>query len=153
MNMELGTIEIYNSHIHGNHKLDGSFLVFETFDLDDFYNDDYKETCDFLNENYKSMYRQGMLGYNKHSVIRNYNNLINSEDTHNIRLIQSYYTEDDEQIALDKTYLLKQIQRKWKNIYNERQKVIRMRSNPQEINYKRATGKWSKRCAKLPGLK
>lgn len=146
--MELAIVEIYNSYIHGNTKLDGSYLVYETFELDDFYNDEYLTSCYFVEENYKNMLTRGI----NHKVIRNYRSILEKNETHSIRLINTYFTKDQEQLAIDKTYLIKRIQRQWRKILNQRRNIVRIRSNPRELYHMRSTGKWSSRCSKFPTL-
>lgn len=146
--IELGIIEVYNSQIHGNKKLDGTYLVHETFSVDDFYDDEHYCTIDFLEENYERMLENGV----NHQTIRNYSHLVdsnNDKNFHNLKLVQCYFTEDGEQLAVDKTYLISRIQRKWKSVLRERERIVRIRSNPREQYFKRATGKWSSRCSKI----
>lgn len=148
--MELGIIEIYNSNIHGDKILDGSLLVFETFTTREFLDNDYDETCEFLEDSYNSLVESGLL---THNIITNYINIIsgtnNINNFHTIKLIKRYFTNSGVQLAIDKSYLIRCIQRKWRKILQERKRIIYTRSNPREIYYKRITGKWSSRCRKF----
>ena len=51
-----------------------------------------------------------------------------------------------------KTTYLRQIQRKWKAIYKERKRVIRLRCNLHNIHYREIYGKWPNNCFHLPTL-
>ena len=55
---------------------------------------------------------------------------------------------DDVTVAIPKTYFLKLLQRKWRGIYKEKQRILELRKNPKAIMYRRSTGKWPDYCSK-----
>ena len=55
-------------------------------------------------------------------------------------------------IAILKTFWLKIIQRKWKNIIRDRKIIIKQRCHPNSLRYKEINGVWPKNCIHYPVL-
>jgi hypothetical protein len=55
-------------------------------------------------------------------------------------------------VAIVKTIWIKLIQRTWKNIIKEREKIIRLRSNPNSLKHRELTGRWPIECSHYPLL-
>jgi len=55
-------------------------------------------------------------------------------------------------IAILKTFWLKIIQRKWKNIIRDRKIIIKQRCHPNSLRYKEINGVWPKICIHYPVL-
>jgi len=139
MSLILGFIEIYNSYIHGDIALDGTFLVFEILYDRDIKNLKYENTCTTEHIYINSV----NLRLHSHNTIRNYRAIIENKYFNNMRFIECYQAEDGELLAIDKTCFIKILQRKWKNIYKRRQSIYKRRRNPREIYNKLINGKWS----------
>jgi hypothetical protein len=78
---------------------------------------------------------------NEHPIIRNYRELINSKEYFKINIIQDDILQGSECVGYIKTFWLKLIQRKWKKIFKERRKKIKMLSNPLRLMKRETTGK------------
>lgn len=75
--------------------------------------------------------------------------LINSR----IEIAQCIYLPSQYCISILKTFWLRLIQRKWKNIINERKKILRKRCNLSSLKYIEINGKWPNDCLNYPLLK
>lgn len=96
--------------------------------------------------------------YNKynlltHPFIKNYHNIISSNNYLQLHLAKNILLETGEIICIIKTYWIRIIQRTWKRIYKERQIIIQKRKNPLSILYFQQNGKWPKDCSIFPYLK
>ena len=113
--------ELYNERLHGetsNVNLKSSYLVycrFKYFDMD--YIEDY--TDDF-NAYYLSLINEHHNAVDNHSVYRNYKNIISKQNYIKPEIAQCVYLENNECVAVLKTYWLRLIQRTWKNIIRVR---------------------------------
>lgn len=144
--MELGFIELYNHRIHGNNrtkKLDNLLLVNNTITLDEFYSNEYIALARLLMQKYRDL---SHYLYNVDNNITGYIKIVRKLNIHSVRLIEPYFTDSNEEMTIDKTYLIKIFQKKWRNILKERKRIIRLRCNPRELFYKQVNGKWSKQC-------
>jgi hypothetical protein len=56
-------------------------------------------------------------------------------------------------IAIFKTFWLKIVQRKWKNVLKERDFIIKTRCHPNSLKYREINGKWPRECFYYPILK
>jgi len=70
-----------------------------------------------------------------------------------LEIAQCIYLPTQHCISIIKTFWLKIIQRKWKNIYKERKSYILKRTNLNAIKYKEIYGRWPLHYAKYPLLK
>jgi hypothetical protein len=84
-------------------------------------------------------------------------NLINYykgfSDSLKLEIAECIYLPSQHCVSIIKTFWLKLIQRKWKNIYKEKKICILRRSNPNCLLYREITGKWPNDCLNYPGLK
>ena len=71
----------------------------------------------------------------------------------NIEIAECYYLPSQECVSILKTFWLKIIQRKWKNIIKERKKIIQKRCNPNSLMYREIHGKWHINCYYYPGIR
>jgi len=74
-------------------------------------------------------------------------------NTLNLEISECIYLPSEHCVSIIKTFWLKLIQRKWKNIYKEKKLCILRRSNPNSLLYREITGKWPNDCLNYPGLK
>jgi len=88
----------------------------------------------------------------EHPTIRNYQNIISQSNYIKPEIGLYIILPTQEAIAILKTFWLRIIQKKWKKIYKERSKVIKLRSNPIYIQMREINGYWPKECIYLPKL-
>lgn len=86
-----------------------------------------------------------------HDFIRNYQNILSNNRYLNIDIVQKIKV-NGLSIAIIKTTYLRQIQRKWKSIYKQRERIIKLRCNLHNIEYRQIHGKWPNSCFHLPTL-
>ena len=146
--------ELYNEVLHGETNdmlLKTSYLVYCRFkNLDMDYIDDFTE--DF-NAYYLSMINDNHKSVDNHSIFRNYKNIISRENYIKPEIAECKYLENNECVAILKTFWIKIIQRVWKNIIKTRKDVIKKRININAINVRELTGKWPISCRHYPELK
>jgi len=75
--------------------------------------------------------------------------LINSR----IEIAECFYLPSQECVSILKTFWLKIIQRKWKNIMRDRENIIRKRCHPNSLIYREIYGKWPINCSYYPSLR
>jgi hypothetical protein len=87
-----------------------------------------------------------------HPIIRNYKNIISKIDYIKPEIGEYIILPTQEAVAILKTFWLRIIQKKWKSIFKERQKIIKYRITHNFLFIKEITGKWPD-YNYLPGLK
>jgi hypothetical protein len=87
-----------------------------------------------------------------HNIFRNYRNIILTD---NIKpeIAECLYLSGGECVAILKTFWIKIIQRRWKNILEERERIIKLRCQVRSILHREINGKWPQYCLEYPGLK
>ena len=70
-----------------------------------------------------------------------------------IEIAECKYLPSEHCISILKTYWLRLIQRVWKRIYNDRQAIIKLRSNIYSLKYREINGMWPDYCISYPSLK
>jgi len=149
--------EILHPIIHGQDEnssagIETHFLVTETFELEDFYNNSYKEMLTIYQREYNGYSR--VLNRLKHPTIRNYNNIIKDKNYIKIDIVFVEELSGNESVGYIKTFWIKLIQRRWKKIYKQRQDILKQRMLPKSIREREITGKWPKGLRIWPkGLK
>lgn len=136
--MELGICEIFHPNIHGisvnsNNSINNHFLVNTFLDLDEFYNNDYKEYLSNLSGNYNNI----LSNITPHPRIRNFENIYNKYFI--LHIFKPITLDSSEEIAIIKTIWLKVIQRKYKKYFN---KKISQRKSLFYLNYRKLYGHW-----------
>lgn len=76
-----------------------------------------------------------------HPIIRNYENIVNSQEYFKIDIIQEDILDGQEYVGYLKTFWLKLLQRKWKKFFKDREKKIRKMCNPKRLIKREITGK------------
>ena len=87
-----------------------------------------------------------------HNIFRNYRNIVLRDDNIKPEIAECLYLSGGECVAILKTFWIKIIQRKWKNVLAERKKIIKLRCNLNSLKYREITGKWPHYCLEYPGL-
>lgn len=163
--------EIYNSYIHGppsQPNVNSQYLVigifqhpnYELYNSDDDINDDDDEDdfetemssdLDTIKEIHQMKYEslKNNVSYDnfisKHSLIRNYQNIIESENYIQPEIAQCIYI-DGTCLAIKKTFWLRIFQRKWKRMYQYKQEILKKRMKHQNLLHRELKGKWPKNC-------
>jgi len=166
--------EILNKHLHGNDdNIDGHYLIINKFDgstgsaiysendsdneEDDEYsesdsNSDSSESSLSLFTNDYNEYYQQIPNNVKHNIIRNYRNIIARPDYIRPEIAECIVLPSQHNIAIIKTIWIKLIQRKWKKVYAERNRIIKTRMLYSSLKTREITGKWPPSCNYLPTL-
>ena len=144
--------ELYNGKIHGsNNKFTNSqYLVVQRFTKRDL----FEQTLTGIITQYLQAYRKLALQPNiSHSIIRNYKNIISRDNYISPQIVKCSYLPEGECVAVIKTIWIRLIQRKWKIIFSERQRIIRRRSHISNIFYREVHGIWPTEINALPGIR
>lgn len=138
--MELAVLEVYNSSLHGEDELNGTYIMNYTVDVEEFLQDEMRSHQGMLHYLYQR--------YIQHSDVhvsypfRSYAQLVTNINTYAVRIVQRYVTESNTILAVDKTYALNILKRKWRKYIRDRNAMVKRRSNPRELYLRRITGKW-----------
>jgi hypothetical protein len=89
----------------------------------------------------------------KHPTIRNYYNIISKSNYIKAEIGKYIILPTQETIAILKTFWIKIIQKKWKKVFEQRQKMIQERCKIQNLKFRQTTGYWPEYCNKLPRLR
>ena len=111
--------EHYNGQIHGQihgqmDKLEDQFLVISRFKKYDY--DYISEMAEFYNDNYFNRVKQ----LTPHAIIRNYKSIITNENYIQPEIAECYYLTGGECVCVKKTFWLRILQRKLKNLYKKK---------------------------------
>jgi hypothetical protein len=112
--------DLHNDKIHGSGPL-GHYLVncrYKTLDMEYI-----SETADFINEKY-----QRLNNYH-HKLLSNYKEIVLSDNYIKPEIVECTYLKSGHCIAIIKTFWIKIIQRKWKNILKKKKHALRHRKN------------------------
>ena len=166
--------EILNNNLHGNDaNIDGHYLIINKFDAlsgsaiysgsdseaedddesdnESIDSDDSSTSLSLFTSDYNDYYHQ--LHPNvKHSFIRNYKYIIARPDYIRPEIAQCIVLPSQHTVAIIKTMWIKIIQRKWKKVYNERKRIIKLRMLYSSLKTREITGKWPSSCNYLPTL-
>tara|TARA_B110000858_G_scaffold37668_2_gene42357 strand:+ start:1949 stop:2371 length:423 start_codon:yes stop_codon:yes gene_type:complete len=77
----------------------------------------------------------------------------NCETPVSLELVDYFCLPGEEMVGICKTFWLKMIQRKWKKVYAERQRIMQKRKTTKELLHRERHGKWSSDTAHLPTLR
>lgn len=139
--------ELYNKNVHGNVNSEVlyHYLVFFRYKILDI--EHIKETIELINSEYLS------LSNKSHDIYRNYSEIIRNEKYIKPEIIECIYLDTGHCIAIKKTYLIRIIQRSWRNILKKREQIIKIRCHPNSLRQRENTGKWPESCRIYPSLK
>lgn len=145
--MFLGLCELYNPRLHGEGcNLVYHYLLQIEVPLEEFYNNDFKDYIQLM----KNHYINNVVGnpYLNNKDYENYENIIRNDKYYSLHIVEHELLDTMETICFIHTYRISLLQRKWKKIYKERQRVIRLRMSPKAQFYRSLHGKWPRCCAK-----
>jgi hypothetical protein len=171
--------EILNRNLHGNDdNIDGHYLIINKFEASSgsaIYSDsgsdsgseseDYDSDSDseadsdssetslsLFTSDYNDYYHQEISPNVKHNIIRNYRNIIARSDYIRPEIAECIVLPSQHNIAIIKTIWIKIIQRKWKKVYSERNRIIKQRMLYSSLKTRELTGNWPSSCNYLPTL-
>lgn len=139
--------ELYNRRLHGNENSD----VLYHYLVDSRYKFLDMNSINDIAYNMNLEYQY--LGNQTHDIFRNYKQIITKENYVKPEITECIYLNTGHCVAILKTFWLRLIQRKWKNIIKERKNIIKKRSKPISLSYREITGKWPEDCLKYPRLR
>ena len=99
--------------------IESHWLIYTTIHLDEFYDGTYKEDIEML-QSYSQDSKQNI----------------------KLDIIINHRLEGGEYVGFITTFWLAVLQRKWKAIYEKRQKLVRQRGTLLSIRERQITGKW-----------
>ena len=139
--------ELYNKRLHGNENSDVlyHYLVHSRYKILDI--NIISETSNSLNNEYVWLENQ------MHDIFRNYKQIITMDNYIKPEITECIYLNTGHCVAILKTFWLRLVQRKWKNIIKERNNIIKKRCNLNSLRHREITGKWPQDCLKWPHFK
>jgi hypothetical protein len=139
--------ELYNKKLHGNVNSDVlyHYLVYSRFKTLDM--NQINGVANNINNGYQELDNQ------THDIFRNYKQIITRENYIKPEITECVYLNTGHYVAILKTFWLRLIQRKWKNIIKERKNIIKKRFNQKSLTHREVTGKWPDDCLRFPQLK
>ena len=138
--------ELYNTMHGNNEKLFYNYLTisrFKTFDIDEI-----NEISEFYNSEYENLENKSEL-----SPIQNFQNIISRENYIKPEIAEHILLESGHSICILKTFWLKIVQRRWKNIFRIRKNILQIRCQPSSLRFREINGRWPDSCANMPTLK
>lgn len=143
--------EIYNPYIHGKGE---PSLYTQLLVCDRYKNTDNIENIinqgEYINE--IVCQRILLMPICIHPFIRNFKSII-MRTAGKLEIAECIYLQNNEMVAILKTFWLKIIQRKWKNIFEERNKIKRLRMRIASVMYREIYGVWPPECKYMPELR
>jgi len=160
--------ELYNPYIHSSLEEDedeevyGHYLVHSQYKQflrwanDEEDEDEDEENIFEMIREYQHHIRICVLPYLelcRHPFIRNYDTMIRKRNYVRPEIAEIMYLETGECVAILKTWRIRCIQRAWKRVYKERQRIYMLRCRPIALHFRQVNGRWSSECRTLPGIK
>ena len=171
--------ELHNPNIHGKNEssannIETHYLVYDRFEpwsgisylsFDEEYDTDdtddtdednpnhvekLEDTLQFLRDRYSISGLQNRLA--NHPSIRNYRNIISKPDYIKPEIGQYIILPTLEAVTILKTFWLRIVQRRWKNVFLERQRVKTERQHCASLSFRQINGAWPPTCAYMPSL-
>lgn len=143
--------QLYNSKKDGipdaNSGVEYHFITNDRFKIYDIV------FINYFAEGYHEYNVENITEITPHSIFRNYTNIVLRPDNIKPEIAECFYLSDGECVAILKTFWIKIIQRKWKNILAKRREIIKLRCQIKSILYREINGKWPRNCLEYPGLK
>ena len=143
----LAICELFNPYFHGfdyhsHSDITSQYLIFETVDIESFYNNDFKLSIQFLKSNYHRIINNNIETRRmlclQHPIIKNYKNIISNSKYYTVDIVEIDVLTGEEHVAYKKTFWLSIFQRKWKNNYY---KKIKFYKNPKNLFLRQINGR------------
>ena len=168
--------ELHNPVIHGKTNtsdphIETHYIVYNKFDPSTKFSLDYIEEDDYDHDDYdqdfttiydeinflKDIYANPSNYINSystnHPTIRNYHAIVSSPNYIKPEIGEYIILPTQEAVAILKTFWLRIIQKKWKNVFKERKYIMKMRCNFSNLKIREICKTFPKSCLHLPGLK
>lgn len=154
--------ELFNRRIHGfDSELSDPhvlyhYLINATFNMNEFYNAYYgiNNYCNNISRYYKRFIAI-QPDYYIHHPVQNYKNLIKSIHGKKYvvpEIVEKITLKGGEKVAVFKTFWLRLIQRTWKRIFLEKQRVLQERKKMKSIRYRELHSSWPNVNPTLRGM-
>lgn len=156
---QLGICELFAPPIHGltNDSSRGimeNFMISEFIYLNEFYDFSYVNMINLAKRKWINAKSIGLINCTyKHPIVRNFNSIVDKKQYISIDIVDVKILERGEFVGIKKTFWLKIIQRLYKKVYRERERIIALRKYPSVLHYKNLYGIWPKYCIRLPEYK
>lgn len=120
--------ELHYPFIHGktidsDPFIESHYLLIENLEVDPFLLQE-ENNIRYLNRRYRLLSIHGYIAKDPHPTIRNFENIVTREDYIKPEIGQCIELVTQEYIVIIKTCWLKIVQRVWKNIFKQRQKIL-----------------------------
>ena len=103
-------------------------------------------------EVYKNLY-SNLNVFTDHAFIRNYKKIVSNKQYIVPHIAEVIYLSGQESCAIIKTMWLKVVQRRWKKVFRERNRILNIRKQTQSLLYRERYGKWPIICAHIPSVR
>ena len=143
----LAICELFNPYFHAfdyhsDSTITSQYLIFETVDIESFYNNDYKLSIQFLKSNYHRILNNNIETRRilslQHPIIENYKNIVSNSKYYTIDIVEMDVLTGQEHVAYKKTFWLSIFQRKWKNNYYKKMNFYK---NPKNLFIRQINGR------------
>ena len=132
---ELAVCELMHPSIHGNCTgQSGHYLLFWFISPDEFLSNEHQTTLDSMKNYYWNRTESP-----PHPSVRNYWNMMAKKRFYTLNVVDEAELCTGVKTAILKTFWLRIFQRKWRNIYKDKQLA---RRKMKDLSYRRVHGKW-----------
>ncbi len=90
---------------------------------------------------------------NRLSPIRNFENISTRDNYVKPEIAQCIVLESGHNVSILKTFWLRLVQRRWKNIFRNRKNILRLRCQPAALKFRETHSCWPANCAILPSIR
>ena len=140
--------ELFNKKLHGSNNVkDIHYLTIVK--IKSVYN---FEGMMELSKYFNRLYKKNSLTLLPHLYIKNYDNIIKTENYIKPEIAECVFLPSGHSVCIKKTIWIKLIQRKWKKVFMERQRVLKTRIQYASLKEREITGMWPKSCRFYPGI-
>lgn len=94
-----------------------------------------------------------MENINTLSPIRNFENIAIRENYVKPEIAQCIVLESGHNVSILKTFWLRLVQRRWKNIFRIRKNILRLRCQSTTLKFREVNGHWPANCQELPSIR
>jgi len=147
---ELAVCELFHPYLHGHDDnssagVIGHYLVYMTLTASEFFSGDYEDELSiakrYLSSDIALLHRNRS---RRHPTIRNYYALTQNMDRYmSVQIVkQEELQPGGEQVGYIKTFWLRILQRRWRNVCRRRREIKRARCLPQHVRYRQLHGRW-----------
>jgi hypothetical protein len=140
--------ELFNKKLHGANNMKGIHYL-TIVKIKSVYN---FEGMMELSKYFNRIYKKNGVKILPHLYIKNYENIIKTENYIKPEIAECVFLPSGHSVCIKKTIWIKLIQRKWKRVFEERQRVVKMRTQYASVKEREITGLWPKSCRFYPGI-